>query len=214
MLLYTSPRAPNPRRVHVFLAEKGIELETRPIDLGQREQFSPEYLAINPDAVVPTLVLDDGTAIGESLAICRCLEAMFPAPPLFGREPAEIGCIEMWLRQLEIQLYLPIQDAYRNSRPGFAGRALPGFDGELAAIPELVGRSNAVARRMLDKLDRRLHGRQFVMGDRLTMPDLVGVVSIDFGQRTKMEALADLGPWPNVRAWHDEVSERPAFADN
>jgi glutathione S-transferase len=214
MLLYTSPRAPNPRRVHVYLAEKGIEIETRLVDLGQREQFSDAYRAINPDAVVPTLLLDDGTAVGESLAICRCLEAMFPHPPLFGRDPGEIGQIESWLRQLEIQLYLPIQDAYRNSRPGFAGRALPGVEQGVDAIPELVARSSATARRMLDKLDRRLHGRQFVMGDGLTMPDIVGVVSIDFGLRTKMQALADLSVWPNLAGWHAEVSERPAFADH
>ncbi len=212
MKLYSSPRAPNPRRVHVFLAEKGVEVPVHIVDLGQAQQFTPEFLALNPDAVVPTLVLDDGRAIGESLAICRYFEALHPQPPLFGSDPEEVGLVEMWVRMFEHQLYLPVQDAYRNSSSIFADRALPGVRDGVPAIPELVRRADGTVRRFLTRLDRQLTGREFVLGDHLTMPDIMGVVTLDFARRTKMEALADLSAWPSVSTWHAAVSERPAFA--
>lgn len=210
MKLYTSPRAPNPRRVHIFIAEKHIEVPTEQVDLGNAEQFSPQYLAINPDAVVPTLVLDDGTAIGESLAICRVLEALHPTPALFGRDPTEIGLVDMWTRRIEIQGYFATQDAYRNSRPGFAGRALPGTRGDVEQIPALVDRSNATIERLLGKLDAQLAGRTCVIGDWFSVADIVLVTTLDFGRRTKMAAVQDLSGWPNVEHWYVETSQRPS----
>lgn len=210
MKIYTSPRAPNPRRVHIFIAEKGLDIPTQLVDLGNAEQFSPEYLAINPDAVVPTLVLDDGTPIGESLAICRVLEALHPDPPLFGKDPREQGLVDMWTRRIEIQGYFPTQDAYRNSRRGFQGRALPGTRGDVEQIPALVDRSNATMRRLLSKLDAQLADHPFVVGKDFTIADVVLLTTLDFAVRTKMEAAGDLSPYPNVQRWHAEVSKRPS----
>lgn len=214
MKLYTSPRAPNPRRVHVLIAEKGLEVPTQVVDLSKAEHFGDDFQAISPDRVVPALVLDDGTVIHESIAICRYLDAAFPERRLFGSDPRSIGLIEMWSRQIELQLYVPTQDAYRNSRPGFADRALPGVQGGVVAIPELVPRSNATAGRLLDKLDRHLERREFIVGEELTMPDIMGVVALDFGERVKMEVVQDLSGWPSVERWRGLVSERPSFRDN
>ena len=214
MKLYSSRTAPNPRRVHVLIAHKGIEVEVVDIDLSKGEHFSEEYQRINPDRVVPALVLEDGTVITESLAICRHLDAAFPQVPVFGTDPRSIGLVEMWCRRFEIQLYIPVQDAYRNSRPGFSERALPGARGGVAAIPALVERQNAVARRFLERLDAHLAEHELVCGETVTMPDIMGVVAIDFAHRTKMAATQDMSTWPNVVRWHAAMSERPAFRDN
>ncbi len=212
--LYSSVTAPNPRRVHVYLAEKGLEIPTQLIDLGNKEQFTPQFEALSPDHVVPILALDDGTVIGESLAICRYLEALYPDPPMFGRDAREQGRVEMWLRQIEIQGYFPTQDAYRNSRPGFAGRALPGTRGEVPQIPELVPRSNATMARLLDKLDRQIGERDFVVGDAISMADVVLLTTLDFGQRTNFEVVTDLSGWPRVDAWLSRMRSRPSGLDH
>lgn len=210
MKLYTTTGAPSPRRVHLFLAEKGVEIPTELISLREGQQFSDEYGRINPDRVVPTLVLDDGTAIGESVAICRYLEALYPEPPLFGSDPREVGLVEMWLRRVELQGYQPVQEAYRNSRTRFEGRAFPGFSSGLDQIPELVGRSNAMVRRLLARLDGHLRGREFIVGDRVSMVDIVVLTTIDFAQRTRMEVVASLEAWPELQRWHRAMSERPS----
>ncbi len=208
MRLYTTTGAPNPRRVHLFLAEKGIDLPTELISLREGQQFSDEYGRINPDRVVPTLVLDDGTAIGESLAICRYLEAVHPDPPLFGKDPREVGLVEMWIRRVELQGYQPVQEAYRNSRTYFEGRAFPGFSSGLEQIPELVGRSNAMFRRLLARLDGHLRGHEFIVGDGVTMADIVALTTLDFAQRTKMEVVGDLAAWPEIQRWHTAMGSR------
>lgn len=210
MLLYTSSPAPNPRRVHIYLAEKGIEVPYRKVSLRDGEQHGRLYGEINADRTVPTLLLDDGTAVSESVAICRYFEARWPDPPLFGRNPREQALVEMWLRRLEIHGYLCAQDAYRNSRRGFAGRALPGVRSGVAQIPALVERSNQTMRRTLGKLDAQLARSEFVTGADYTMADIVGQVALDFGKRTEMEAVQDLSPWPHVGRWHAQVSARPS----
>src|SRR6478735_10385215 len=117
MKLYDVGRAPNPRRVRIFLAEKGIEIEKQQVDIGALEHKGPAYTAINPLQQVPTLVLDDGTVITESIAICRYFEALQPEPPLFGRGALEIARVEMWNRRLELHFLFPISHVFRNSHP-------------------------------------------------------------------------------------------------
>lgn len=212
MKLYTSTGAPNPERVRLFLAERGLDVETELVSLRDGQQFSQEFRAINPDAVVPALVLDDGTPITESLAICRYLDVAFPGPRLFGETPREIGLIEMWLRKLEFSGYLPTQDAYRNGHPGFAGRGLPGTNGDMPQIPELVARSNAVMRRLLNRLDRQLDAHEFVAGASFSMADIVLFTTVSFGQRTRFEVVQDLSEWPSVVRWQQAMATRPALA--
>src|SRR5438034_4762914 len=117
MKLYDGGRAPNPRRVRIFLAEKGMSVPIEPVDLGALEHKTPAYAAINPLQRVPALVLDDGTVITESIAICRYFEALQPDPPLFGRGALEIAQVEMWNRRLELHFLLPVAHVFRNSHP-------------------------------------------------------------------------------------------------
>ena len=117
MKLYDGGRAPNPRRTRIFLAEKGIKLPMEQVDLGAMAQKSPTYAAINPLKRVPALVLDDGTVITESIAICRYFEALKPDPPLFGRDALEVARIEMWNRRVELHLLFPVSHVFRNSHP-------------------------------------------------------------------------------------------------
>src|SRR5215813_4052900 len=125
MKLYDGGRAPNPRRVRVFLAEKGITVATEQIDLGALQQKSAAFASINPIQRVPVLVLDDGTVIAESIAICRYFEALNPDPPLFGVGAKEIAQIEMWNRRLELHLLFPVSHVFRNSHPAMKEMEVP-----------------------------------------------------------------------------------------
>lgn len=213
MLLYTATGAPNPRRVAVFLAEKKLEVPTRWVSLRDGEQFGEELASKSPDRALPFLELPDGTVISESLAICRCLEALHPEPALFGRDAKEQGLVEMWLRKLELRLYQPTQDALRNSRKGFAGRALPGWREGLPQIAALVERSNIVAAATLRVLDDALEGRDFLVGEAPSMADVVAHTTLLFAQRSKLEAAADLQPYPRLSAWVEAMSQRPGWVE-
>src|SRR5947208_719950 len=114
MKLYDGGRAPNPRRVRIFLAEKGVSVPIEKIDLGAMEHKTPEFTAINPLQRVPALALDDGTIITESIAICRYFEALRPEPPLFGRGALQEAMVEMWNRRLELHLYGPVSTVFRH----------------------------------------------------------------------------------------------------
>ena len=212
MKLYTSPTAPNPRRVHVFAAEKGIELDCIVVSLNEGAHFAEAYARLNPDKVVPTLVLDDGTVIHESVAICRYLDAAFPEPNLCGETPAEIGLVSMWVRRVELQMYQPVQDAYRNSRRGFAGRALPGSRGEVPQIPELVERSNQTFARMAAKLDTALQTRDYVALPRYSLADTVAFTTYEFALRTKLEVAAQCIETAATQAWFQRMLHRPSAA--
>lgn len=212
MKLYTSPSAPNPRRVHVFAAEMGLELPVEEVALGDGAHHQPAFVKLNPDRVVPALVLDDGTVISESVAICRYLDALHPGSGLFGNTPREVGLVSMWVRRLELQLYQPVQDAYRNSRRGFAGRALPGSTGDVPQIPELVTRANQVFGRMSQKLELVLGEREFVALDRLSMADIVAHTTFSFATRTRMRAAAPALELPRIARWYAMLAQRPAFA--
>src|ERR1700687_5319824 len=117
MKLYDGARAPNPRRTRVFLAEKGIKVPLQQVDLGALEHMSAAYAAINPLKRVPALVLDDGTVITESIAICRYFEALQPDPPLFGRTALETARVEMWSRRVELHLFLPVSSIFQHLHP-------------------------------------------------------------------------------------------------
>jgi glutathione S-transferase len=140
MKLYDFAPAPNPRRVRIFLAEKGIEVPTEQVDLRARAQHEPAFVARNPSATVPVLELDDGTCISESVAICRYFEALQPEPPLMGEGAREQALVEMWQRRMEIDGMMAAGEAFRNATPGFKDRALAGT-APVAQIAELAGAS-------------------------------------------------------------------------
>jgi glutathione S-transferase len=209
--LYTDETAPNPRRVQIFIAEKGLEIPREFVSLREGAHMHPDFVALNPDRVVPALVLDDGTVISESVAICRYLDAAHPERPLCGATPREVGLVSMWVRRLELQLYQPVQDAYRNSRPAFAGRALPGSRGEVPQIADLVPRAQQCFGRMSKKLDQRLSGRDFILGEKLSLADIIAYTTLAFAIRTKMRGAPEAIALPSIGPWYRALALRPAF---
>lgn len=200
MQLYDGGRVPNARRVRIFLAEKGISLPMIPVDLGKGENLTPDFLALNPLGRVPVLVLDDGGVITESAAICRYLEALHPTPALFGSTPRAIAEIEEWHRRLELELYFPIQHAFRHAHPAMAEREKP----QVPAWGE-ANRPKALA--MMEMLDRHLDGRNFVAAEQYSVADIVGQVALDFIKPAKITIPETL---LNLRRWHAAMAARPS----
>jgi len=200
MQLYDGGRAPSPRRVRVFLAEKGIEVPKVPVDLGKLEQKSASFTKLNPMQRVPTLVLDDGTVITETMAICRYFEALQPEPNLFGRDAVEIALIEMWNRRVELNFYNPVSSAFRHLHPAMSEREVP-------QIPDWGEANKAKALAFLVLLDRELGQRRYVATDRFTVADITAFITVDFMKPAKINLPEDMA---NVRRWHAEISARPS----
>ena len=200
MKLYDTPLAPNPRRVRYFLAEKGIQdLEIITLNLIAGDQKTPEYLAKAGLGNVPMLELDDQTCITESLAICRYLESLYPEPNLFGRTPLETAVIEMWTRRAEMLVATPFMLAVRHLNPRMAA---------LETQVQVVGEHNLEGGlRALKVLDRQLAGSEWLAADRLTIADIVGFASIDFGRMIKLQIPEDL---THVIRWLAAMRARPA----
>jgi glutathione S-transferase len=200
MKLYDGGRAPNPRRTRIFLAEKGIKLPTQQIDLGALEHMSACYAAINPLKRVPALVLDDGTVITESIAICRYFEALQPEPALFGRDALETARVEMWNRRLELHLLFPISHVFRNTHPAM----------KAMEVPQVPAWAEANKPRILDFIgivDRELEGRPFISGDNFTVADITGLISLDFMKPAKLAVPVEL---KNLKRWHADLAARPS----
>lgn len=200
MKLYDSKRAPNPRRVRWFLAEKGAkDIEIVQVDVFKGEHKTPEYLARVGLANVPALELDDGTTITESVAICRYLESVYPEPNMFGRDAREIAEIEMWARRTELLVANPLMMAVRHTHP-----ALAALDTQVPAIAEA---NAASATRALKLLDRRLGESPFIAAERVTIADILAFTAMDFARMIKFAPPAEL---TNVARWADEMRARPA----
>lgn len=202
MKLYDGGRAPNPRRVRIFLAEKGIKVPTEQVDLGKLEQRSDAYAAINPMQRVPALVLDDGTVIAESIAICRYFEALQPDPPLFGRGALESALVEMWNRRVELHLFLPVASVFQHTHPAM----------KIMVNPQVAEWGEANKPRVFDFLqflDGELKNRPYVAGRPHTVADITAMVAVDFMRVSKLALPENLA---NVRRWHAEVSARPSAA--
>ena len=200
MLFYDSVNpAPNPRRVRIFAAEKGISLPTKDVSILAREQKSPAFVSKNPRGQTPALELDDGTVIAESVAICRFLEALHPDPPLFGRSPTEIGVIEMWNRRVEMIAMNPVGQVWVHTHRFTA--ALPGRNPEWGeANRDHVARAFAF-------FDEALANSEFLAGDRYSMADILLLTTVDFAK------FVGCGPGNDLRAltrWHETVSARPS----
>src|SRR6478736_3563956 len=173
--LYNHPVAPNPRRVRIFAAEKGIELALEDVDILTGQSRTPDFLAKNSSGAVPVLELDDGSYLSESVAICRYLEGLQPEPNLFGRDLREQAEIERWNRRMELELFAPIARTVQNTSPIFQGR--------FKQFPEYGEEQRAIVYRRLERMDRELSGHQFVAGDRFTIADITALVAIDMGAR-------------------------------
>jgi glutathione S-transferase len=208
MKLYDYALAPNPRRVRIFLAEKGITVPTAQVDLRAGEQFTPEFRAVNPECTVPVLEFDDGRRLTEVIAICLYFELTHPQPALMGRDAQEKAIVADWHHRVERQGFWAIGDAFRNSAPGLRSRALPGPD-DYEQIPALAERGRARVERFFEMMDRELSGREFVAGDRYTIADILMLVTVDFAKRVKLEIPKNCG---HLQRWHAAIFARPSAA--
>ena len=197
MKLYDGGRAPNPRRVRIFLAEKGMSLPVEKIDLANLEHKTAEFTALNPLQRVPVLVLDDDTVITESIAICRYIEGLRPEPPLFGRGALEEALVEMWNRRVELNLYQAVAAVFRHTNP-----AMKDFESQ---IPEWGEANRPRVFEFLGLLDRELKGRLFMAGDHYSVADITALVAVDFMRPAKLIMPEE---FVNLRRWHAQVSER------
>ena len=199
MKLYETERAPNPRRVRIFLAEKGLSIPRQQVKLGELEHFSDAYAAINPFRQVPVLELDDGTRISESVAICRYLEELHPEPPLFGTTALERAQVEMWTRRLDMLLFNAIAQVFRHTSPGMANREKP-------QIPEWAEANRGRVMRLLEIIDGELGERPFIAGSRFSFADISGLVALDFLRAAHLSVPEEL---QQVRRWHAALAARP-----
>jgi glutathione S-transferase len=200
MKLYDYARAPNARRVRIFLAEKGITVPVETVDLGTMQHRSEGYTAVNPMQRVPALVLDDGTVIAESMAICRYFEALHPLPSLFGTGPEEVALVEMWSRFAELYLFFPVAQVFRHLHPGMKAYEIP-------QVPAWGEANRQRVEEFLPVLDRQLAAGPFVCGALYSVADIMALVAVDFMKPAKLA----VGPgYGNIARWHALVSSRPS----
>jgi glutathione S-transferase len=202
MILYGAPNpAPNPRRVRIFLAEKGIDLPETLVDMRKREHKSPEFKAKNSMGQLPTLELDDGTTISETVAICRYFEETQPEPPLFGRTAIEKATVDMWIRRVEFAVMTPVAMFWRHAHP---------YTAALLTQFKDFGESNReTVMSGLEYLDRELADRPFLTGETYSMADICTLTTIDFADWIGLKAPDNL---THLKAWRERVTARPSAA--
>lgn len=208
MKFYDCRTAPSPRRVRMFIAEKGIEIDTVQVDLAHGEQLGDAFRAINPNCTVPVLVLDDGTRLLNTQAICTYLDEVFPEPNLLGESARERALIAMWQNDIELNGLSAVAECLRNSAKGLRNRALTGPI-DYAQIPELAERGRQRTRHFLVELDRQLAHSPFVAGERFTIADISAFVCVEFTRMIK-EPLPDTAQ--HLREWRDRIAARPSAA--
>lgn len=208
MKLYDSTHAPNPRRTRIFLAEKGVEYEKVEFNIPKGENLNPDFLKISPRGLLPTLVLDDGTVLDESIAICRYFEETIPEPNLMGVDAKSKALIEARQRHMEFDGLNGAAEVFRNSYPGFANRGLGGSVGDVPAIPDLAERGRASVARFFDRLDAYLAQNTYCAGESFSIADITGLCAVDFA--TTAARIAFPTEKLNLKRWYDEVSARPS----
>ena len=204
MKLHDFAGAPNPRRVKLFAAEKGIELELVPCDMMGGAHKTPEFLAKNPSGKLPVLELDDGRCIAESVAICRYLEAIQPEPNLFGRDAFELGHIEARNRQIELELWTQIGTSWVNG-------PIVGKMGRFKQIPDAKAASDKAVHRFYERLDGEFADAEYVAGERFTVADITLLTAIDFA--SSLVGLPPSEELGHLSRWHAAVTARPAVAN-
>ncbi|RWA64238.1 glutathione S-transferase [Mesorhizobium sp. M4B.F.Ca.ET.190.01.1.1] len=202
MKLFDGGRAPNPRRVRVFLAEKGIEVPLVPVDMGALEHKQQAVSSRNPLQRLPVLELDDGTIITESVAICRYFEELYPEPPLFGQGALGKAKVEMWQRRIELNLLSSVAQAFRHIHPAMK-------EWEVPQVPEWGEANKPKAIEFLKLLDAELAQREFAAGDSYSIADITGLIAIDFMKPARIRVPEEC---TNVLRWHAAISSRPSAA--
>ncbi|MGI9426566.1 MAG: glutathione S-transferase family protein [Hyphomicrobiaceae bacterium] len=200
MKIIEQERAPNPRRVKIFLAEKGLDIPFEKLQINKAEHRAPEFTALNPMQRVPVLVLDDGTAISESVAICRYFEELHPEPNLFGRTALEKAMVEMWNRRMDLGLLFHVSQCFRHKHPAMAEMEVP-------QITEWGDANRPRAYAVLDVLNETLAVTPYVAGDNYSIADITAMVAIDFMKPARLELPDSL---QNVHRWYGEMAQRPS----
>ena len=202
MKLYTYAGAPNPRRVHIYLAEKGIEVPFEHVDIMKRENRTPEFMkSVNALGGIPVLELDDGTHITESVAICRYFEVEHPQPPLFGVSAKEQGLVEMWIRRIELNLMTPVGMVWVHGSP-LTKQVMKN------QIPEVAEQNRGLVRGVFRFLDRRLADHEFLAGETYSVADILALCTMDFA--AKLNDLPHSSEQKHLSRWYDAVSGRPS----
>ncbi len=197
MKLYNLSAGLNPRRVRIFLAEKGVDVPFVEVDMTKHENATPEYLAKNPMGKMPVLELDDGTYISESTAICRYIEALHPEPNLFGNDPLEAAQIEMWDRRMELDMAVPVMHAFQHGSPFWEGR--------LTQVKDYSEVVSETIRKNMAWLDEELGGRDYVAGDRYTIADITLQCSLIIAKAIGIR----FDDHANLTEWFGRVTSRP-----
>ena len=200
MKLYDGGKAPNPRRVRIYLAEKGLSVPLEPVDMGAMGHRSETIAARNPLMRLPVLELDDGKVITESIAICRYFEELHPEPPLFGTGAVGRAMVEMWQRRMELNLLAVVANAFRHTHPAMK-------EWEVPQVAEWGEANRPKALDFMALLDRELASRPFGAGDAYSVADITGLVAMDFCKPARIAVPEDL---LHLRRWHAEVSARPS----
>ena len=199
MKILQTKTAPNPRRVRIFPAEKGIEVPYAELDI-LKGLKTPEFTELNPFQRVPVLILDDGTPIAETMAICRYFEELQPEPALFGKGPRGRAIVEMWNRRMELGLLASVAQAFRHLHPAAAALEVP-------QVPAWGEANKPRAQEVLRLMDRELGQHRFIAGEEFTVADITALVAVDFAKPARVERPQDLD---NLARWHQEVSARPS----
>ncbi len=200
--LYDSPFAPNARRVRIFLAEKGVDVARVQVDLAKMQHKQDEYGAVNPFQTVPALVLDDGSVLSESIAICRYFEERHAEPPLFGATPRARAEVEMWQRLAEFQLLMSVAQVFRHTHPAMREMENP-------QIPSWAEVNRGRALTAMRRFDAALSSRRFLAGEAYSVADITGLIAMDFTKQARIAIPEDLA---NLRRWRAEVLARPSAA--
>ncbi len=201
MKILDERRAPNPRRVRVYLAEKGIEVPFEQVDIMTGAHKSADFSRLNPVQRVPVLILDDGTAISETMAICRYFEALQPEPSLFGRTPLEIAQIEMWNRRAELNFLFPVAQCFRHSHPAMAALEKP-------QVPAWAEANRPRVAEIIQVFDEALKEEPFLAGDRFSVADITAMIGVDFMKPARLTIPEDAA---HFKRWYGEVSARPSY---
>ncbi len=200
-LLYGAANpAPNPRRVRIFLAEKGITVPTKELSIIKGEHKAEEFTVKYPQGQLPVLELDDGRVIGESIAICRYFEALHPEPPLFGTDALSIAETDMWVRRVEFTLMHAVGQVWMHTHPFTARVVVPQYT-------EFGESNRPKALAAMKRIDAVLQRREFLAGDTYSMADIVLLTTIDFAAFIGVAMPADLSA---LSKWHGRVSARPS----
>ena len=202
MKLFDGGKAPNPRRVRIFLAEKGIEVPLVSVDMTALGHRDPEITRRNPLQRLPVLELDDGTILTESVAICRYFEELRPEPALFGTGALGRARVEMWQRRMELNFLGAVGNAFRHIHPAMK-------EWEIPQIPEWGEANKPKALEFMEILDRELASREFAAGDAYSVADITGLVAMDFLKPARIAVPDELA---NVKRWHAAISARPSAA--